>query len=175
MKRRLLKLFLLCLAVWTVPNGQLFAQTKESAAFDKLRDLAGNWEGTFAWSGGRNATGKMGAQYYTTGNGSAVVENLTQDGVPSMTSVYHLDGADLRLTHFCAAQNQPRLKATTVDPEKGEIMFSFVDITNLRSPTSGHVDGLEIRFIAPDQVTLRFHFKSGDTDSQELVDLRRKV
>jgi hypothetical protein len=161
MKRRLLELFLLCFAVWTVPNGQLFAQTKESAAFDKLRGLAGNWEGTFAWSGGRNATGKMGAQYYTTGNGSAVVENLTQDGVPSMTSVYYLDGADLRLTHFCA--------------DKGEITFSFVDITNLRSPTSGHVDGLEIRFIAPDHVTLRFHFKSGETDSQELVELQRKV
>ena len=175
MKRRLLQLFLLCLAVSNVSNGRLFAQSKESAAFDKLRDLAGNWEGTFAWSGGRNATGKMGAQYYTTGNGSAVVEDLTQDGVPSMTSVYHLDGADLRLTHFCAAQNQPRLKATTVDPEKGDITFSFVDITNLRSPTSGHVEGLEIRFIAPDHVTLRFHFKSGDKDSQELVDLRRKV
>ena len=175
MKRRLLQLFLLCLAVWTVPNGQLFSQTKESAALDKLRDLAGNWEGTFAWSGARNATGKMGAQYYTTGNGSAVVENLTQDGVPTMTSVYHLDGTDLRLTHFCAAQNQPRLKATTVHPDKGEITFSFVDITNLRSPTGGHVEGLEIRFIAADHVTLRFHFKSGDTDSQELVDLRRKA
>jgi hypothetical protein len=112
MKRRLLELFLLCFAVWTVPNGQLFAQTKESAAFDKLRGLAGNWEGTFAWSGGRNATGKMGAQYYTTGNGSAVVENLTQDGVPSMTSVYYLDGADLRLTHFCAAQTRRPLILT---------------------------------------------------------------
>jgi hypothetical protein len=174
MKRRLLE-FLLCLAVSTVPNGQLFAETKESAALDKLRGLAGNWEGTFTWSGGRNATGRMGAQYYTTGNGSAVVENLTQDGVPSMTSVYHLDGADLRLTHFCAAQNQPRLKATAVDPDKGEITFSFVDITNLRSPSSGHVEGLEIRFIAPNHVALRFHFKSGDTDSQELVDLQRKV
>lgn len=104
-----------------------------------------------------------------------VVENLTQDGVPFMTSVYHLDGPDLRLTHFCAAQNQPRLKATAVDADKGEITFSFVDITNLRSTTSGHVDGLEIRFIAPDHITLRFNFKSGDKDSQELVDLRRKV
>jgi len=175
MKRRLLGLFLLCLSVWAMPNGQSFAQTKETAAFDKLRGLAGNWEGTFVWSGGRDATGKMDAQYYTTGNGSAVVENLTQDGVPSMTSVYHLDGADLRLTHFCAAQNQPRLKATVIDPDKGEIMFSFVDITNLHSPTSGHVEGLEIRFMAPNHVTLRFHFKSGDKDSQEVVDLRRKV
>jgi hypothetical protein len=68
------------------------SQVRASAAFDKLRSLAGEWEGTFAWSGARNATGKMGARYYATGNGSSLVENLIQDGVPSMTSVYHMDG-----------------------------------------------------------------------------------
>jgi hypothetical protein len=56
------------------------------------------------------------------------------------------------MTHFCAAQNQPRLKATTVDPDA--ITFSFVDITNLRSPTAGHVHGLEVRFLEPDHITL---------------------
>jgi hypothetical protein len=60
----------------------LSAQTKESAALDKFRTLSGDWEGTFAWSGARTASGKMDAQYYTTGNGSAVVENLIHDGAP---------------------------------------------------------------------------------------------
>jgi len=152
----------------------LSAQTKESAAFDKLRSLSGDWEGSFAWSGARSASGKMSAQYYTTGNGSALVENLTVDGAPIMTSVYHLDGADLRLTHFCAAQNQPRLKATAVDPDNGQITFSFVDITNLRSSTAGHVHGLEVRFLKPDHITLRFRFVGDGKDSDELIDLRRK-
>ena len=156
------------------PGGLLFAQTRESAALDKLRALSGDWEGTFAWSGARNASGKMDAQYYGTGNGSAVVENLTVDGTPSMTSVYHLDGADLRMTHFCGAQNQPRLKATAIDPDSSQITFSFVDITNLRSPTAGHVEGLEVRFLGPEHVTLRFRFKGDGKDSDELVDLRRK-
>src|SRR5215469_18418646 len=169
MKRRLLWLTLACLGL----SGLLFAETNESAALEKLRALKGDWEGTYAWTG--TEPKKAEAHYYITGNGSAVEENLVQEGVPSMTSVYHLDGTDLRLTHFCAAQNQPRLKATAFDPDKGEIMFSFVDITNLHSPTSGHVEGLEIRFMAPNHLTLRFHFKSGDKDSQEVVDLRRKV
>jgi hypothetical protein len=169
----LLSLALLC----TSPSGPLLAQTSEgtaSAAFDKLRALRGDWEGTFAWSGGRSASGKMDASYYTTGNGSALVENLLMGGEPSMTSVYHLDGQDLRLTHFCAAQNQPRLKATAVDPAISQITFSFVDITNLRTPTAGHVEGLEVRFFEPDHITLRFRFKADSKESDELVDLRRK-
>src|SRR5271156_1152228 len=58
-----------------------------AAALAQLRGLAGEWEGSFEWTGARTATGKMNATYYQTGNGSAVVENLTVDGVPSMTNV----------------------------------------------------------------------------------------
>jgi len=159
----------LCIA----PGSLLLAQSRETAAFDKLRALSGEWEGTFAWSGARNSTGKMDAQYYTTGNGSALVENLKVDGAPVMTSVYHLDGADLRMTHFCAAQNQPRFKATEFSPENSEVTFSFQDITNLRSPTAGHVQRLEVRFLAPDHITLQFHFLGDGKESAELVDLRR--
>jgi hypothetical protein len=58
------------------------------------------WEGSFEWIGARTATGTVNATYSETGNGSAVVENLAMDGVPAMTSVYHLDGADLLRNSF---------------------------------------------------------------------------
>src|SRR5690242_11833427 len=83
-------------------------------AFDRLRSLAGDWSGSFQWTGARTDSGKMNAHYYVTGNGSALVEDLSTGETPSMTTVYHTDGADLRMTHFCAAQNQPRLKAKKV-------------------------------------------------------------
>jgi len=169
MRKSMLLTTILCLAV-----GLGAAETPQVTAFNRLRDLSGDWEGTFAWSGGRNATGKMNAQYQTTGNGSAMVENLFMDGTLMMTSVYHLDGSDLRVTHYCAAQNQPRLRASSIDPDGGQITFSFVDITNLRSPDAGHVHGLEVRLLDRDHITLRFHFKTGDKDSDELVDLKRK-
>lgn len=111
-------------------------------ALTQLRALAGDWEGSYARSGTRTATGTINATYYETGNGSAFVENLTVDRVPSMTGVYHLDGSDLRVTHYCAAQNQPRLKAHTIDLAKGIIDFDFVDTTNLRSPDAPHVYGI---------------------------------
>src|SRR3954463_3548928 len=112
-------------------------------AFNKLRSLSGDWQGSYQWTGARNSSGKMDATYYMSGNDSALVENLLSDGKPSMTSVYHLDGNDLRMTHYCAARNQPRLKAEHIDLEKGTFEFSFVDATNLRSPDAPHVDGLK--------------------------------
>src|ERR1700751_4518316 len=96
-------------------------------------------------------------------------------GAPSMTSVYHLDGADLRMTHYCSAQNQPRLMASAIDLDHGQITFSSVDITSLRSPTMAHVEGLDVRLLGPDHVTLRFHFKANGKDADELIELTRKT
>jgi hypothetical protein len=144
-----------------------------AAAFAQIRALAGEWEGSFEWTGGRSDTGTMNATYYSTGNGSAMVENLTVGGIPAMTSVYHLDGADLRMTHYCGAKNQPRLKASKIDGARGILEFSFIDATNLSSPDAAHVYGLEMRFLAADRITLTFLFEGGGKRSKERIDLKR--
>jgi hypothetical protein len=145
-----------------------------AAAFAKLKALAGEWEGPFEWTGARADRGRMSAAYYLTGNGSAVVENLSVSGVIVMTSVYHLDGADLRLTHFCGAQNQPRLKARRIDLGHGIVDFAFVDATNLRSPDAPHVHGLELRFLDPDHLAVTFLFEGGGKQSREQISLERQ-
>jgi hypothetical protein len=144
-----------------------------AAAFARLQTLAGEWEGTVEWTPSRAGTGTMNATYYLTGNSSALVENLIMGGVPTMTSVYHLDGADLRMTHYCAAKNQPRLKAERIDIAKGILDFSFIDATNLPSLSVPHVHGLEVRFLDTDHVTLTFLFQSGDKESRERIALTR--
>lgn len=144
-----------------------------AAALAKLRSLEGEWSGSYEWSGARSDNGAMSASYSLTGNDSAVVENLIIGGKQVMTSVYHLDGDDLRMTHYCAAQNQPRLRARTIDLSKGIIEFDFVDATNLRSSSAPHVHGLEIHFHSDDKITLVFLFLSGDQRSRETIDLAR--
>jgi hypothetical protein len=104
--------------------GSLSAQTNANAVFDKLRALSGDWEGTVAWTG--QPASEIAAQYSVTGKRSAVVEQLSNE----MTSVYYLDGTDLRMTHFCAAQNQPRLKANAYGRDKRAVTFPL-----LTSPT----------------------------------------
>jgi hypothetical protein len=148
-------------------------QTDSSKALSQIKALIGNWSGAFQWTGGRNDSGSMNATYYVTGNGSAVVENLMNESKPVMTSVYHLDGPDLCMTHFCGAQNQPRLKARRIDLDHGAIDFEFVDATNLRSPDAPHVHGLEIRLIDPNHLTLTFLFQSGSVESREEINLKR--
>jgi hypothetical protein len=148
-------------------------ETEGSKALAQMKALTGNWRGTFQWTGGRNDSGAMNATYYVTANGSAVVENLTNESTPVMTSVYHLDGRDLRMTHFCGAQNQPRLKARRIDLDHGAIDFDFVDATNLRSPDAPHVHGLEIRLIDTNHLTLTFLFQSGSVESREEINLKR--
>jgi hypothetical protein len=148
-------------------------ETESSKALGQIKALIGNWSGTFQWTGGRHDSGSMNATYYLTGNGSAVVENLMNESTAVMTSVYHLDGRDLRMTHFCGAQNQPRLKARRIDLDNGAIDFEFVDATNLRSPDAPHVHGLEIRLVDANHLTLTFLFQSGSTESREEINLKR--
>ena len=148
-------------------------QAENSRALAQIKGLIGNWSGTFQWTGDRHDTGSMNATYYVTGNGSAVVEDLANESTPVMTSVYHLDGRDLRMTHFCGAQNQPRLKARRIDLEHGAIDFEFVDATNLRSLDAPHVHGLEIRLVDANHLTLTFLFQSGSVESREEINLKR--
>ena len=166
MKGKALSLLLACLGL----AGPLLSRPQESAAgaFEKLRALSGDWEGTVAWTG--KSASAVTAHYYLTGNGSALVEDLSN----GMTSVYHLDAGDLRVTHYCAAQNQPRLKATSFGADNSDIQFSFVDISNLRSPDAGHVTGLGLRLLAPDHINITFQFTSNGKDAFERLDLRRK-
>jgi hypothetical protein len=153
----------------------LAALADESAgaqAFKKLVAQVGTWQGAVQWSGARTDSATMTVKYSLTGNGSALVEDLIADGKVMMTSVYHLDGPDLRVTHYCAAQNQPRLKATRIDLVRGVIDFDFVDATNLK-PGGGHVHGVEIRLLGPDHSILTFLFQAGDLQSRERIDLKR--
>jgi hypothetical protein len=144
-----------------------------AVALARLAELTGEWDGSFEWTGGRTTRGAMTARYFTTGNGSAVVENLIMDGIPSMTTVYHSDGPDLRMTHYCAARNQPRLKALRIDLAAGVIDFAFVDATNLAAPDAPHVTGLEVRFGDEDHVTLTFLFDGGGKPARERISLHR--
>jgi hypothetical protein len=162
--------FVVCLA-WVH-----FSQASDgdaSKALEQLKSLAGNWEGTAQWTGARTGSYRMNATYYVTGNGSALVEDLITEKTPAMTSIYHLDGNDLRLTHFCGAQNQPRLKAKRIDLEHKAFDFDFVDITNLKSPDAPHVQGLEIRLLDPNHITVTFLFRAASAESRELLDLNR--
>lgn len=152
------------------------APASAAAASDlqRIRSLVGSWHGTVEWTGARTDRGEMDAVYSETGHGTAVVENLVAGGETIMTSVYHLDGPTLRMTHYCGAGNQPRLRAEPTSDDPRRIRFAFVDATNLGDPPAPHVDGVELLFLDASHVELSFHFTAPRGDSRERISLTRQ-
>ena len=159
-------------ALALVPGIRPALAADASAGLQRLEGLVGKWHGSVEWTGARTDKGEMDAEYSLTGHGTAVVENLVAQGEVIMTSVYHLDGPTLLMTHYCGAGNQPRLKAEdTGDPRR--LRFAFVDATNLADPRAPHVDGVELFFRDSSHVDLSFHFTAPKGDSVERIALTR--
>ncbi len=123
--------------------------------FERLKTLVGTWD--------EQEYGRV-VEYHLTGEGSALIEEFVGD--PPMSSVYHMDGGDLRLTHYCNAGNQPRMRAASYDPESAMLRFEFVDVTNLTTPNAYHTRELAVAFIDEDHVVLSF---VGLRDGEELA------
>jgi hypothetical protein len=67
-------------------------------AFQKLKNLNGEWTGTAESKQGPAAA----VSYHLTANGNTLMETLFPGTDHEMISMYYLDGKDLVLTHYCA-------------------------------------------------------------------------
>lgn len=135
------------------------------AAFARLKKLAGTWDVQLAATGPA-ADFKKAAEKHAeahanpptvifklTGAGSALVETQMPGHRHEMLTVYHLDGDDLRLTHYCAAGNQPRLKLDRSKSSPDHLIFAFDGASNLNPEKDIHIHGLEITFHEDGRVT----------------------
>ena len=105
-------------------------QTDARKSFDKLKTLAGSWEGrvtTFPQAA--EIEGKlMQVSLRVTSMGNALVHEMTADGRPDHpVTMLYLDGDRLLLTHYCDAGNRPRMTATT-SPDGKTVEFDFLDV-----------------------------------------------
>ena len=125
-----------------------------TAAFAKIKSLAGNWEA-------ETEKGKVTSSYEVVSNGSAVLEKINVPGESEMVTVYHLDGNRLVLTHYCTAGNQPRMQAQAYDPESNQLVFKFAGGDNLSDPNTGHMHDAVLKFTGPDAFTADWTFHKG--------------
>ncbi len=138
-------------------------------AFVRIKTLAGTWKSDGVMQpepdhqkNSRNDHEKVqGAgkrenasiEFRLTGAGSAVIETQYPGTAHEMVSVYHLDGDDLRMTHYCAAGNQPRVKLDRERSTPTELIFVFDGGTNFDPQKDLHIHDVKISFHEDGKVT----------------------
>ena len=131
-------------AVAAAPSARAEEGITAKEAFKKLKTLAGEWKKQ-AKPGGAHEDGGT-VTYRVTSNGSTVMETDFPGSDHEMISMFHLDGADLRLTHYCAVGNQPRMKLDRAKSTAETLVFTFDGGTNLDPEKDLHIHAARIHF-----------------------------
>lgn len=143
----------------------LAASPAATAGYDRLKSLVGVWEAKGPDGATVTATFKLVA-------GGTAVEETSSHG--NMVTVYHLDGDSVLLTHYCMADNQPRMRAKGLSADGKSLDFQFVDATNLAKPTDMHMHALKMTFVDADHVTEEWVHSADGKEEPMLMPLVRK-
>lgn len=139
------------------------------AAFEKLKSLKGEWIDT-SGDGDQKSGAKV--TYRVVATGSAVIETLFPGQDHEMVTVYHLDGPNLVLTHYCAARNQPRMKAVSIAADR--IEFEFTDGSNINPSKDMHMHSGRLAWVGPEIVASEWVGWADGKPSEHSVKFRLK-
>ena len=145
-------------------------QTQMQADFDRLKSLKGMWQGTVD-----HGEGPMSATvtYEVTAGDSAVVETLFLGTEREMVTVYHMDGDQLVMTHYCMLGNQPMMGAQESAP-LDTIEFQYIGGTSIKSENDPHMHKATFKFDGPDHLTADWcMYEKGEQASCAHLDLKR--
>jgi hypothetical protein len=133
MKMKSIRIALLIFAAFVATTA--LAQSNAQSAFDKLKQLQGDWAGKS--SEGRD----LQVSFRVVSGGSAIMSEIHGDGPEDMITMFHLDGDRLMMTHYCGTGNQPRMVGS-MSPDGKTLTFDFLDATNVLSSQPGHMQRL---------------------------------
>ncbi len=142
-----------------------------SAGLEMLKSLEGTW--VKVGEDGR-PTDEVVSVYSVTAAGSAVQEVLFPGTDHEMVTVYHHDGADLVLTHYCALGNQPRMKAESAS-DGAKLVFKCRGGSNMASENDAHMHEAVITRLGEGRLVAEWtQFKDGVKNYATTFDLARK-
>ena len=147
------------------------AEPAPSPAWEKLKSLAGEWDGTVSHG---SETMPVTISYTLVSSGTSLMERLTTPDGADMVTMYHPDGSRIMMTHYCAGGNQPRMRAQVPKGDVDRIAFSFVDATNLPDPKVEHMRSLVVRFEDADHFTQEWTHRKAGKDEKGIFRYVRK-
>jgi hypothetical protein len=148
------------------------AQAKSPAVqgFEKLKALEGEWidaDGTFGQKG------KVAVVYKVSGGGHTVVETFPVGTPQEMVTVYHLEGGKVVLTHYCSANNQPRMSSGGL--QGNTLTFDFAGGANIEPGTTSHMHNAKIEFTSDDEIKATWqNWESGKPNHAAMFRVVRK-
>lgn len=144
-------------------------EKKSHPGLERLKKLAGTWTAETKEMGATSVT------YRVTAANSTVMETIMPGTPHEMVTMYHLDGDDLVLTHYCALGNQPRMKAQK-DSKEGTLDFRCVGGSNMKCPTDNHMHSALLTFVDADHLTAEWaNMQGGKVDhTMKFENVRQK-
>ncbi len=131
----------------TAEESMLPAAYSGSAELERVKQLAGAWEGVADMNGQAQ---QLRVEYQVISNNSAVVERLFPGTPHEMVSVYFDEGGRLAMTHYCALGNRPHLKLKTANSKELELEAGASADINLAQDK--HMHHLKLTFIDQDNI-----------------------
>jgi hypothetical protein len=144
MKRTTLLLGILLL---TIGVGTAAAEMSAHDAFATLKGMAGSWHGTPEGVGEEAEAveaGQVTHEIEVSAAGTVVMETMGPGTEHEMINMYHLDGDDLVLTHYCAGGNQPTMRLDREASTGERFIFDFTGGTNLDPATDHFIHDMEL-------------------------------
>ena len=116
---------------------------------DRLKNLEGEWVGKAGAPDGEKMDAVV--TYHVVADGSAVMERLFPGTPHEMVTMYTLDRGTLVLTHYCAAHNQPHMKARKGGPAN-ELTFDFAGGANINTAKDTFMHDAKFVFVDQDHI-----------------------
>ena len=160
----------------------VLAQSDAQKSFDKLKALAGEWEGAVTANPPQPEIPpdtRLHLSLRVTSRGNALVHEMQEARTPldatkydHPVTMFYLDGDRLVLTHYCDAGNRPRMVART-SPDGKTVEFDFLDLAG--GTEYGHMHHALFTFIdANHHIEDWTYMMPGDKPVHAHFDLQRK-
>lgn len=148
---------LLTVAAVALAGEPLSKPYKGSAAFERLKPLAGSWKATIDIGQGPM---EVTLEYRLIAGGSALEERIFAGSPQEMVTMYHDRNGQLAVTHYCLLANQPGMLLKSSDAKT--LRFDFDKTCGINANTETHMHALTLTFVDADTIQQAWeHYENG--------------
>jgi len=178
---KMLHIAWLCVLALIVTSPSVASELTAQQVFDQLKGMNGTWQGQPEGEGVEaeaeaEAHGPVTHEIQVSAAGTVVMETMAPGTEHEMINMYHLDGDNLLLTHYCAGGNQPQMRLDLDQSTADSLVFEFIGGTNLDPATDHYIGSARIEIVDTDHIesiwgsyagsepaaTMTFHLERAD-------------